>query len=127
MLMLGSPLIVLFDVNGVFRIIIIKSVAKMLRDILQHYSPTRERKSVGHEDNITAFGNLICPGYAFVIVVLMSFNQRVLLIGRSGDLGFAKIFIASMIVKRKNTGKSTPCVQWPKNECFGRSSVWQLP
>src|SRR5581483_5529732 len=123
MLMLSSPLIVLLDIEGVFRIIIIESVAQMFRHILQHYSSAPKKKSVRYKDNITAFRNLICPGYAFVIFVLMSLNQGVLLVGSPGDLGFAKIFISAMIVKRKNGRKFTRCVQRSKNERFGRSSV----
>src|SRR5437764_13111348 len=127
MLMLSSPLIVLLDIDGCLRVIIIESVAQMFGHILQHYSPAPKKKSVRYKDNITAFRNLICPGYALVIFVLMSLNYRVLVVASPGDLGIAKIFISAMIVKRKNTRKFTRGLQRSKNECFGRSSVRQLP
>src|SRR5262249_44290795 len=123
MLMLSGPLIVLLDIDGGFRINIIKSIAQMFGHILQHYSSAPKKKSVRYKDNITAFRNLVRPSYAFVIFVLMSLNQGVFLMRCSVYLGFKKILIPAMIMKRKDTRKFTRCVQRSKNECFGRSSV----
>lgn len=123
----GGELVVAFDLVGVFGVDFAEVAAEGRGDVAEADAAAAEGEGVVDEDGVTAFGELVGPGEAAVVMVLVVDHERMGTVTGFGDFAEAEVLVAAVVVEADDAGEFAFGAAGFEEEGLGGRSVGELP
>ena len=102
-------------------------LADALRNVGDADAAAGEGKRVVNEHGVAAFGDLVGPGDAAVVVLLMCGDDRPGIVVDAGDFSPAEEFVAAVIVQGEDGGQAAGAIGGLEEDGFGSRAAGKLP
>ncbi|MGH9629287.1 MAG: hypothetical protein ACRD7E_13285 [Bryobacteraceae bacterium] len=86
-----------------------------------------ESEGVMNQNDVSAFGEIVCPGGSAIVLLLVALHYRMLILADARDLARAEVFVAAMVMQPEHTRQAAFRTGRLQQHRLGRRSIGELP